>query len=266
MIRAPACKEGVHVMLQQHSDATLQPFVERLTRRSVLSAREQQAIMGLPVRAAQVETNEDFVRLGDQVYHSCFVLAGLVGRFDQSSEGARQITALHIPGDMPDLHSVVQPTATSALQALCTTTILRVPHEAIRIVAAKHPAIAEAFWRDTMVDSMILAQWIVNIGRRNATSRIAHLLCEMAYRFEAEPLDNQVVYDLRMTQTHLADATGLTPVHVNRCLGTLAKEGTTSKWGKVRIRDWKGLMRIADFDPAYLQLDTACDQRIRIVQ
>lgn len=253
-------------MLQLHPEPTLRLFVGRLISRSVLTAREQQAIMDLPVHAVQVEANRDFVHLGEHVDHACFVVAGLVGRFDQTSQGARQITALHIAGDMPDLHSVVQPTATSALQALSTATILRVPHSAIRAIASWHPAVAEAFWRDTMVDAMITAQWVVNVGRRDAKTRIAHLLCELACRYHVEARDNRVVFNLRMTQQQLADATGLTAVHVNRSLMALSREGTLFRGGTVRISDWQGLMLTGDFEPSYLQLETAPEQRLRIVQ
>lgn len=253
-------------MLQQHTEPTLRRFLDRLTSRSVLSAAEQQAIMDLPAHAVQIEANTDLVRLGERVDHASFVVAGVVGRFDQTALGARQITALHIAGDMPDLHSVVQPTATSALQALSTSTILRVPHSAIRSIAARHSAIAEAFWRDTMVDAMILAQWVVNVGRRDAKTRIAHLLCEMACRYEAEPHGNQVRFNMRMTQQHLADATGLTPVHVNRSLKALAAEGASFRGGTVRIDDWDWLQDRGDFEPGYLQRDILPEERIRIIQ
>lgn len=114
----------------QATKHNLQRFVDRLTKRSVLTAQEQEAILDLPTEVAQVQSNQDFVSLGEQLDHSCLVVAGYVGRFDQNANGLRQITALHIPGDMADLHSVVQPEATSALQALSTATILRIPHSA----------------------------------------------------------------------------------------------------------------------------------------
>lgn len=252
-------------MLIQYS-AHLTPFLDRLTSRSVLSDREQQRILELPVRARQVRPNEDFVTLGQNVDHSSYVVDGLVGRFDQNSRGERQITALHIPGDMPDLHSVVQPTATSALQALSSSTVLQIPHAALRGAASAHPAIAEALWRDCMVDSMILAQWVVNIGRRDALSRVAHLLCEMACRYKVPLGGDYVEYRLLMTQVQLADVTGLTPVHVNRTLKKLETMGTTFRNRVVRIGDWEGLVRTGDFDRSYLQDDVRPEQRIRIVQ
>jgi CRP-like cAMP-binding protein len=252
-------------MLKQRQ-SNLQSFLDRLTMRSVLTEREQSQILDLPVRVKQARPNEEFVTLGQRIDHACFVFDGLVGRFDQNSRGERQITALHIPGDMPDLHSVVQPTATSALQALSTSTILEVPHAALRAASGEHPAIAEAFWRDCMVDSMVLAQWVVNVGRRDAKSRVAHLLCEMAWRYKVAPADRQVVFELPMTQCHLADAAGLTPVHVNRTLKALSSIGTRFSQKTVRIGDWDALVEIGDFDPAYLQDETKPEERLRIVQ
>lgn len=242
-------------MLQQ-TTPNLQRFLDRLTSRSILTEQEQQQILGLPTRAEQARAHQDFVRLDERVDHACFVVDGLVGRFDQNSRGARQITALHLPGDMPDLHSVVQPSATSALQALTATTILKIPHTALRAVAAKYPAIAEALWRDCMVDAMILAQWVVNVGRREAKARLAHLLCEMAFRSKAHLSVTRIVFELPMTQVHFADATGLTSVHVNRSLKALREHGVEVNRGTVSISDWEALTQVGDFDPAYLQADS----------
>ena len=248
------------------SSAALQPFLDRLTSRSLLSRQEQQLILGLPTRARQTRPNEDFVSLGEETDKVCIVVAGLVGRFDQNARGDRQITALHIAGDMPDLHSVVQQTARSALQALSISTIIEIPHAALRSAAANHPAIAEAFWRDCMVDSIILAQWVVNVGRRDALSRLAHLLCEMACRYNTEPVNGIASFELPITQAQLADATGLTPVHVNRTLKKLAEIGTTLHDKRVRIVDWDALVEIGDFDRGYLQEDILPDQRMWITE
>jgi CRP-like cAMP-binding protein len=166
---------------------------------------------------------------------------------------------------MPDLHSVVQQTATSALQALSTTTILQIPHTALRALAAAHPAIAEAFWRDCMVDSMVLAQWVVNVGRRDAQARLAHLLCEMTCRYKAAPVRGVITFELAMTQYQMADCAGLTPVHVNRTLRQLEKLGTTFRNRRVRIEDWPALAEIGEFDRAYLQDELKPDERTRIV-
>jgi len=253
--------------MAQYSRPNLQPFLDRLTSRSVLTDEEQQAVLNLSGHAEQVQSNRDFVPLGTRVEHACLVIAGVVGRFDQNGEGTRQITAMHVPGDMCDLHSVVQPVPTSALQALSVATILRVPHAAIRAIAAHYPAVAEALWRDCMVDAAILSEWVVNVGRRDAKTRIAHLLCEMATRLHATGAANDFVLDFPVTQTQLGEATALTAVHVNRTLQSLRADGLVEWHHRViRLPQWDALMERAEFDPAYLQAQLKPEQRLRIVQ
>lgn len=248
------------------SNQDLQPFLNRLTSRSRLSECEQVAVLELPSKTSQVAANRDFVRLNERVDHACVVLDGLVGRFAQTAEGARQITALHIPGDAADLHSVVLPKERAALQALSTTTIMRISHQDLRVLAGRYPAVAEAFWRDCSVDAAIVSQWVVNVGRRDARTRIAHLLCEMARRYGAGPLRGEVSYDFPLTQTHLADATGLTPVHVNRTLKGLAREQLVTVLAKnVLIHCWDRLAQVGEFDDEYLQAGLRPEERLRIL-
>jgi CRP-like cAMP-binding protein len=242
--------------MTKSKDAALQLFVDRLASRSVLTDEEVSALLNLNGQMKQVRAHVDIVRLGDYVDHSCLVVDGLVGRFGQTNEGARQITCLHVPGDMGDLPSVVSPKSAWGLGALTSATILRLPHGDLRRVAAKHPGIAEAFWRDCVADGSIFSEWVVNVGRRDALSRLAHLLCEMAIRLERAGLGDRHSFPLPITQTDLADATGLTSVHVNRMMRELRTRSiATAQAGLVTIQDWEQLVSTADFDPAYMLLD-----------
>ncbi len=245
----------------------LQRFLDRLTSRSVLTEEEQQAVLNLPCRSQHVQCNIDFVPLGERVDHSCLVVAGIVGRFGQNAEGRRQITAMHIPGDMADLHSVVQPTGSSALQALSIATILKVPHASLRAATARYPALAEALWRDCMVDASILSQWVVNVGRRDAKQRIAHILCEMAIRFHVAPADQEIVFPFAVTQNQLADATGLTSVHVNRTLQHMRREKLADVCGRAaHIPNWHALVAAGEFEASYLQANVRPEERLRIAE
>jgi CRP-like cAMP-binding protein len=247
------------------SGPNLQLFLDRLTTRSVLSNAERKAILALPTRASQISANHDFVRIGERVDHCCFIVEGMMGRFGQTSDGIRQITALHIPGDIADLHSVVRPVGTSAIQALSTTTVLRIAHKDLRKVAARFPAVAEAFWRDCVVDAAVLSQWVVNVGRRDAKTRVAHLLCEMAVRTGDDRIP-QLNYPFPATQTHLADMTGLTSVHVNRTLRALRDDGLATVQARaVQIHDWNRLKKVGEFDAEYLAADTGPDARQRLL-
>ena len=117
-------------------------------------------------------------------------------------------------------------------------------------------AIKDALWFDTLVDASIYCEWVANVGRRDAATRIAHLLCEFALKLDAVGLE-QLHYELPMTQDQLADATGLTAVHVNRTLQALEQDGlierATAK--SVIIGDWKKLAEAGDFQSDYLHLD-----------
>jgi CRP-like cAMP-binding protein len=231
----------------------LSRFLDRLLRHSTLSNDERKAILDLPGHVSQVQARYDVVSPGEVVDHACLVVKGLAGRFDQMTDGRRQTTALHIAGDMCDLHSVVQPRPSWSITALTTTTILHVPHRNLRDLVRIHPGIGLAFWRDTAADASILSKWLGNFGRKDAQSRVAHLFCEMAVRMEAANLGTRTSYQLPMTQEQLSDATGMTAVHVNRTLQMLRATGTMSfAHGLVEVSDWEGLKRLADFTEDYL--------------
>ncbi|MEG3086354.1 Crp/Fnr family transcriptional regulator [Sphingomonas sp. PB4P5] len=231
-------------------------WLDRLTLRSTLTDAECEAILALPGELELIRPNRDFVRLGEQVDRACLVVSGLAGRFGQTRDGERQMTALHIPGDMADLHSVVLPKAATALQSVSETLIYRVPHSAVHKLASQSLALAEAFWRDCMVDAAALSQWALVNARLSAKGRVAHLLCEMASRFSKEDCRAEQVIDWPLTQTTLGDTTGLTPVHVNRTLRALREAGAAHITDKrLHILDWKLLQSIGEFDARYLALE-----------
>lgn len=250
-------------MNTEHQNA-LAPFVDRLIARSVLTATEQEAILALPSQHVEVRARHDFVRLREEVTHSCFIASGLVARFGQSRDGLRQITAFHVPGDMADLHSAIRPIGLGGLTALCDTVLLKISHSDIRTLASQYPAVAEAFWRDCMLDAAILMEWITNIGRHDARARLAHILCEMALRYGRGCA--AASYPFPVTQEQLGDAASLTSVHVNRSLRGLREEGLADvRKGKVEIMDWEGLVRAGEFDPTYLVADTAEGRQKRLL-
>lgn len=237
------------------NQAALSRFLDRLLRRSDLSQDEQDAILGLTSHATQFSANYDIVSPGETVDHACLIAHGLAARYDQMADGRRQLTAFHIEGDMCDLHSVVCSTAGWGILALATTTVLRVPHAEVRRLATTYPAIALAFWRDGTVDASILAKWVGNLGRRDARARLAHVICEMGLRMEMAGLGRRDHFWFDVSQSNLADAAGLTSVHVNRILQRLRTEGLIRTMSRtVYVDDWDRLTKVAEFDPDYLLL------------
>ncbi|MES2905195.1 MAG: Crp/Fnr family transcriptional regulator [Pseudomonadota bacterium] len=233
----------------------LEKYLRRLVVRSDLTAEECRAISTLPADFADIGPQRDLVTPGEEMRHACLVVDGLAARFDQLANGQRQFTALHIPGDMCDLHSVPAPVAGWGIQALTRTRYLKVPHHALRRLIDDHPAIALAFWRDTIVDASILSKWISALGRRSAEARLAHLLCEVAIRLEQSGEGSRATFGLRATQIHLADFLGISTVHVSRSLQSLRARGLVEVHEYAyRIPDFPALARFAEFDPTYLLL------------
>ena len=225
--------------------------------RSQLSQEEREAILALDGREVFTAAHCDIVRPGQTVDFACLVIDGLAGRFDQLANGHRQITALHIPGDMCDLHSVAVPHAGWGIEALTGTNTLRVAHEALRELTIKFPAIAYAFWRDTIADASILAKWISALGRRSAKARMAHLICEMGIRIEQANLGTRNLFRLPATQGQLADVLGVTTVHLNRTFQTLRRDGLLfTDETTIQVPDFDRLRSTAEFDVQYLLLDT----------
>jgi CRP-like cAMP-binding protein len=240
------------------SDQALERFLARLLRHSELTDREQTAILGLSCHPAQMRPRQDIVSPGRIVDHACLIGKGLAARFDQMRNGRRQTTALHIPGDMADLHSVVRPKARWSITALAPTTVLRVPHVELRRLADTHQGIALAFWRDASIDASTIAKWLVCIGQKNARERVAHLFCEMGVRLETAGFGARHAFDLPMTQDQIADAVGITAVHLNRTMQDLRSTSIFSfNGGLVEISDWSAFAAIADFDPTYMELGNA---------
>ncbi len=231
-------------------------FLARLLAHSVLSEKEQEQIAALPASRVEVPAHRDFVRVGETVEHVTLVERGLVGRFGQTQEGKRQFVSLHIPGEMTDLHSLMMPEADASLNSHIRSTVLRVPHKALRELGDRYPAIATAISRDCILHAEIVSQWLVNIGRRDARARVSHLLCEMALRHGQPGPAPKLRYELPMTQEQLGDALALTSVHVNRTLGSLRDDGLVAVGrGVVDIQDWDALAAVGEFDPTYLHLD-----------
>jgi CRP-like cAMP-binding protein len=238
------------------SPAALSLFLHRLLLRSTLSAEEREAILALPGTPATVPARTDIVAPGQRVGYACLVVEGLAGRFDQMADGRRQTVSFYLPGDMCDLPSVVLPIAAWGITALTTSTILLLPHAALRDVAARYPAIAMAFWRDTVVDAATLAKWVANIGRKEAMARLAHLFCELGERMAVASLGTRTRFRLPINQEQLADATGLTSVHVNRTLRALREAGILAYRNQlVEVLDLPRLASIAEFDDRFLLLD-----------
>ena len=237
-------------------EAALTMMLRKFERRGALDEADKAGLLSLPYSMQTLEPAAYLVREGEPPMRSCLILSGFAYRHKVTVDGTRQIVSVHIPGDFVDLEGALLNVSDHNAQALTRCEVAFVPREAMRALIADHPRIAMAMWIDSLIDASIFREWVVNIGRRDARGRIAHLLCEVARRLEAAGLARKNEYELPMTQEQLADATGLTPVHVNRVLMALAREGLIERNRRfVGIPDWEALRRVAGFSEIYLHLD-----------
>jgi len=236
--------------------STLEPMLRKLEYYGELSADDRKAVLALPFEVRTFERYHYIVREREVAHHSCALLAGFAVRSKIVANGNRQIVSIHMKGETVDLQNSLLKIADHSVQMLTSGKIALIPREAIIRLAFERPAVGRAMWMDTLVDASIFREWIANVGRRNARTRIAHLLCEFSLRLKIAGLGEPSGYELPMTQEQLGDATGLTSVHVNRTIRALEKEGLIERANPraIRIGDWRKLAEVGDFDSAYLHL------------
>ena len=231
-------------------------MVRKFERRAQLDDSDRKALRGLPYELKLMEAGRYIVREGSSPDHSALLVSGLAYRHKITAEGARQIVSIHVAGDFVDLEGSLLNVVDHNIQALTRSEVALIRSTSLLELVNKHPRIARAMWIDTIIDGSIFREWVVNVGRRDARERLAHLMCEFARRLEAAGMGSQDGYELPMTQEQLGDSTGLTSVHVNRTLKSLADDGLIVRERRfIRIPNWEKMRVIAGFNETYLHLD-----------
>lgn len=228
----------------------------KLRARDTVSPEEEQALRDAVAEVRSLSADEIVVHAGRVLTFSVLLLDGIMCRYKDLSDGQRQITELHVPGDFADLHSFTLKRLDHNIMTITPCRIAIVPHERLERITERFPHLTRLLWFTTNLDAAIHREWEVSLGRRSALSRIAALFCEMTLRLEVVGLAEGLSYDFDLTQTDLAECVGLTPIHVNRTLKELREQGLVQfRGGRVTIHDWDGLARVAEFDTAYLYLE-----------
>lgn len=238
--------------------AGLGRFRLKMDRRGVFAPGELDALLKGCSAPKPFAKGTEIVAQESKPRESIILLEGFLSRVSIMSDGAQQITEVHVPGDTPDLHSFILRRMDHSIMGLTAGRISNVPHEHLRRVTDRFPNLTRNLWRNTLVDAAIHRQWIVSLSRRSAHGRFAHFLCEMALRFNVVGLQQDLAFDLPLGQTQIGEILGLSRSHVNLTLQALRKAKLVD-WtdGRVTIQDWDGLVEAAEFDPTYLQLERA---------
>ena len=228
-------------------------FVQKLSGLAALSAEDAAALLQATSKPRRYGAKQDLIREGDQPGPMFVMLDGWACRYKILPSGSRQIMAFLMPGDACDLHIKLLAEMDHSIQAITTANVATVSREQMTTLMRDHPNIASAMYTAQLVDEGIMRAWIVSMGRRSSLERVAHLICELYLRARNIGLTGGGAFALPLSQLVLADALGMTAVHINRVLKELRIAGAMALTrGSVTILDPVRLVQIAGFDENYL--------------
>lgn len=228
-------------------------LIAKLQGFSTLSEDDRVVLAGLTGSPRAIDPGTDLCREGDTPDGILIVTAGFACRYKLRPNGARQITDYLLPGDHCDLKALPGEMRGS-IAALAPTKVAKVSSETLLSIQRDRPAIAEAFRKSAVIEGAVLREWLMNMGRRSADERLAHLFCELFTRMRAVGLVHGNSFRLPLTQFDLGDTMGLSYVHVNRTLQSLRQQGLFTLSSKtLTILNPEGLQKLAGFDPSYLR-------------
>ena len=228
-------------------------FVAKLSGHAALKPAEIAKLTKACQSARLYPAAHDLVREGDAPGGTFVILEGWACRYKSVPGGGRQIVAFLLPGDFGDLHAGVLQDLDHSIATVTKALVATIPPAEMDELINMRPAVTEAFWWPQLVDESILRTWVVSMGRRSSMERVAHLMCELYARMRAIGLADADSCEMPLTQLVLADALGLTPVHINRVLRKLRTAGIMQlSDGVLRVLDPAGLARLAGFDDNYL--------------
>jgi CRP-like cAMP-binding protein len=236
-------------------------LLKKLSNFTALSAEESQAVLDCSQDIRAYGPREDVITQGDKTGSVKLLLEGFACRYKVLEDGRRQVVAYFVPGDLCDLRVFILKRMDHSIGAVVASKVAHISPDNILKLTSQYPTLTRALWWSTLVEEAITREWIVNVGQRNALERMAHLFCELLYRFRAVGLNEGNSCTLPLTQVELAETLGLSSVHVNRTLQELRRQKLIIlEGGTLSIQDLGTLQELALFNPDYLHLDYSSER------
>ncbi|MGF6431298.1 Crp/Fnr family transcriptional regulator [Bradyrhizobium elkanii] len=227
----------------------LEMMVRKLRLHSELPDEDVAALLSIVAPVKTLPEDSFIVREGDLSTQCCVIMSGFAYRAKVAETGKRQILSFHVAGDMPDLQGLPIKRMDHDLTTLSEARVGFIDHELLERVIHTRPTLTRALWRETLLDAALFRNWIVNLGTRSAAGRMAYLIAELRQRLAAVGLVANDQFDFPITQSKLADALGLSVVHVNRVLQAFRKQGILDlKRQVVTLRDFEKILELGGFD------------------
>lgn len=230
-------------------------LADRLASVAELSERDLDLLTRMPSTISHLSSYDRVQHRSDRPLRCCLLLQGYLCWRDQTE---RQITSIYVPGDIPDLHTLSVPRFDAHLTALGPTVVAFVPHDFFCEISSLSPALRHALQLLVHSDMACLRNWIVNLGSRDSLTRVAHLFCEIAVRLRAVGLAGDDRFPSPFTQSDLASACAISPVHTNRIIQELRRRQLLTWQSRtITIEHRQALSSLARFDPGYLGMREA---------
>ena len=197
---------------------------------------------------------EDLISEGDPIDSVRVVLSGWLYRHKTLEDGRRQIVNFILPGESCDAHAYLMSTLDHSITTVTPVAYAEIKRARFEKLMAANRMLAEAFMCETLLNNAIQREWAINLGRRAAFERVAHLFCEIFERLRPVGLVDNNSCGLPVTQMDLADATGLSVVHLNRTLQELRGAGLIVLRDRIlTVADLEALKNAALYSPGYLR-------------
>lgn len=228
-------------------------LTRKLSNFARLSPGECECLMQLQATHESIPAATDLVHEG-QVDHRAYVLqSGWAYCYKILPDGGRQVINLSLPGDFLGLRSVLLRTSDHSFASITNCVVSSVSVSRLISVFSEYPRLGTAILWAVSRDEAMVVEHLVGIGRRSAIERIAHFFLELGDRLQLIGMGGQSRYEFPISQYLMADALGLTAIHINRVLRQLRERGLiTVKQHSVEIIDKEGLMELAGYDSGYL--------------
>lgn len=235
----------------------IEPLALLLERYTRLSAEDRDALAILgrgPI--SERSAREDIAREGENPTVIRLLVSGWACRYKDLPDGRRQIVGFFLPGDFCDLNVYIVNRLDHSIGALTRVRYFEIQPAQLQVLTDRRPHVTRALLWHELVSSSIQREWLLSIGQRSAVERLAHLFCELYYRLRAVGLATDGAFHFPITQHHLAEAMGLSPVHINRTLQELRREGLIELADRhLTITDLTRLMQLGMFNPAYMHFE-----------
>ena len=228
-------------------------FVGKLAGLAELGDADVAALRAATANVRQEPRRKDLIREGDRPGPIFVMLEGWAYRYKILPDGTRQVLAFLMPGDSCDLHIGLLAEMDHSIQTVVPSVVATIERQVLDDIMARHPEVAKAMYVAQLIDEGTMRAWITSMGRRSSIQRVAHLMCELYVRAANIGLAVNDIVEFPLSQLLLADALGMTAVHLNRVLKELRVLGIMVLGrGSLTIVDARALVKIAGFDETYL--------------